>query len=137
MLHPLPSFILSRHGSKLQALRLLLRQLSTLLRVLAGEWWLAGDQLENLKASSGLQECKAQHAAAQAEAAAAQAAAQQQSEALRRELAGRPTQAEVAALRERVEALRLLVDSREEDGEPEQADGAAPSPPSASQGNLG
>ena len=94
--------------------------------MLGGEWWLAGDQLENLKASSGLQECKAQHAAAQAEAAAAQAAAQQQSEALRRELASRPTQAEVAALRERVEALRLLVDSREEDGGPEQADGAAP-----------
>ena len=91
-----------------------------------GEWWPAGGQLENLRASSDLQECKAQHAAAQAEAAAAQAAAQQQSEALRRELAGRPSQAEVAALRERVEALRLLVDSREEDGGPEQADGAAP-----------
>ena len=72
-----------------------------------------------------MQECKAQHAAAQAEAAAAQAAAQQQSKALRRELAGRPSQAAMAALQERVEALRLLVDSREEDGEPNQADGAA------------
>ena len=86
---------------------------------------------------SGLQECKARHETAQAEAAAAQAAAQQQSGALARELAARPSQAEMAALRERVEALRLLVDSREEDSEPEQAEGAAPCLTSASQGNQG
>ena len=43
------------------------------------------------------------------------AAAQQQCAALQQELSGRPAQEEMAALRQRVEALRLLVDSREEE----------------------
>ena len=63
------------------------------------------------------QEGRAQQEAAQSEAAAASAAAQAQCEALRAELEARPGQDEIHALRQHVEALRLLVDSREEDGE--------------------
>lgn len=46
---------------------------------------------------------------------AALAAAREQSAALQQELAGRPAQGEMAALRQRVEALRLLVDPCEEE----------------------
>ena len=52
-----------------------------------------------------------------AEAAGALAAAQQQCAALQQELAGRPAQEEMQALRQRVETLRLLVDSREEEAD--------------------
>jgi hypothetical protein len=64
-----------------------------------------------------VQEGRAQQEAAQCEAATLAAASHARCEALQVELDARPGQAEMHALRERVEALRLLVDSREEDGE--------------------
>ncbi len=63
------------------------------------------------------QEGHAQKEAAAAEAAGALAAAQQQCAALQQELAERPAQEEMQALRQRVEALRLMVDSREEEAD--------------------
>ena len=63
------------------------------------------------------QEGHAQQEAAAVQAAGALADAEQQCAALQQELARRPAQEEMQALRQRVEALRLLVDSREEEAD--------------------